>query len=57
MTIKEAKAALRPLGVVLTKTEWDEYRVNFRNGREATAYYTNDLEDAVGTGVAMTLTK
>lgn len=30
-----------------------EYRVNFRAGREATAYYTNDLEDALATGIAM----
>jgi hypothetical protein len=30
-----------------------EYRVNFRNGREATAYYTTDLTDAVDTDIAM----
>jgi hypothetical protein len=32
-----------------------EYRVNFRNGREATAYYTTDLTDAVGTAIQMTV--
>jgi hypothetical protein len=30
-----------------------EYRVNKRNGREATAYYTNDLHDALTTGILM----
>jgi predicted hotdog family 3-hydroxylacyl-ACP dehydratase len=30
-----------------------EYRVNIRAGREATAYYTNDLQDALATGIAM----
>ena len=29
------------------------YRVNFRDGNETTAYYTDDLEDAVNTAVAM----
>lgn len=30
-----------------------EYRVNFYNGTEATAYYTDDLDDALTTGLAM----
>jgi len=30
-----------------------EYRVNFRGESESTAYYTNDIQDAVNTGVAM----
>lgn len=41
-------------GIILRwKSETEEYRVNFRGGREATAYYTNDLEDARNTGLAM----
>jgi hypothetical protein len=32
-----------------------EYRVNFKGGSEATAYYTNDSMDALQTGVAMTI--
>jgi len=28
-----------------------EYRVNFRDGNETTAYYTDNLEDAVNTAV------
>lgn len=30
-----------------------EYRVNFRGGKEATAYYTNDRQDAVNTAIDM----
>jgi hypothetical protein len=33
------------------------YRVNFRDGNETTAYYTNDLEDAVKTAVEMVRTR
>lgn len=52
MTLAQAKAALRPLGIVLTKKD-GEYRVNLYKGREATAYYTSDLDDAVATGKSM----
>lgn len=52
MTLKEAKAILKPLGITLAKRA-SEYRVNFRGGIEPSAYYTMDLEDAVGTGRAM----
>jgi hypothetical protein len=31
----------------------DEYRINFVGGVEATAYYTNDLEDALATAHLM----
>ena len=34
-----------------------DYRVNFRDGNETTAYYTNDLEDAVKTAVEMARTR
>jgi len=30
-----------------------DYRVNFRDGNETTAYYTDDLEDAVNVGLEM----
>lgn len=52
MTQKHAAAQLRALGMTLRKEE-GEYRVNFRGGSEATAYYTNDLEDAVYTAADM----
>ena len=48
----EATAALREVGCTLRTVE-GEYRVNFLGGREATAYYTNDLTDAILTGRAM----
>lgn len=52
MTIAQAKAILNPLGIVLVKAD-DEFRVNVRGRSEASAYYTNDLADAVDTGKAM----
>ena len=30
-----------------------EFRVNYRGGKEATAYYTDDLKDALGTAILM----
>jgi hypothetical protein len=33
------------------------YRVNFRDGNETTAYYTDSLEDAVKTAVEMARTR
>lgn len=47
-----ARRGLKQLGLVLTRRD-GEYRVNFKGGREETAYYTNDLLDAFGTGRAM----
>ena len=45
---------LRHLGLTLTyKACYQEFRVNFINGGEATACYTDDLQDAIGTGIAM----
>jgi hypothetical protein len=52
MSRLEASTILRAAGMSLV-TEDGEYRVNFTGGREATAYYTNDLLDAVQTGIAM----
>ena len=53
-TIKAAQATLRAIGISLRRTGWGhELRVNFRGGREETACYTDDADDAVGTGQAM----
>lgn len=52
MTLATAKKFLSTLNIKITKSD-DEYRVNFKNGNEATAYYTDDLDDAVNTGIAM----
>lgn len=53
MTIREAQFEVRQLGMVLRKTEDGEFRVNFARGDERTAYYTDDLDDAVNTAYVM----
>ena len=53
MTLQEAKSIARHLGLTLRKVRSGDYRVNFRDGNENTAYYTDSLEDAVKTAVEM----
>jgi hypothetical protein len=53
MTLQEAKSIARHLGLTLRTVRSGDYRVNFRDGNETTAYYTDDLEDAVNTAVEM----
>ena len=53
MTLQEAKSIARHLGVTLRQVRSGDYRVNFRDGNEATAYYTDNLEDAVNSAVEM----
>ena len=53
VTLQEAKSIARHLGLTLRKVRSSEYRVNFRDGNETTAYYTNDLEDAVKAAIEM----
>jgi len=49
-----ARAQLKALGIQLQySNDYNEYRVNLKGGREATAYYTNDLDDARDTGLYM----
>jgi hypothetical protein len=52
-TLQEAKSIARHLDLTLRKVRSGDYRVNFRDGNETTAYYTTDLEDAVNTAVEM----
>lgn len=52
MTLAQAKADLAKIGITIRKRD-NEYRVNFKGGSEESAYYTTDLDDAVGTGHAM----
>ena len=52
MTLQEAKSIARHLGLTRTVRSGD-FRVNFRDGNETTAYYTDNLEDAVNTAVEM----
>ena len=53
MTLQEGKSIARHLGLTLRLLRSGNYRVNFRDGNETTAYYTDDLEDAVNTAVEM----
>ena len=53
MTLQEAKSIVRHLGLTLRKVRSGKYRVNLRDGEEAAAYYTDDLEDAVNAAVEM----
>ena len=53
MTLQEAKSIARHLGLTLRQVRSGAYRVNFRDGNEITAYYTDNLEDAVNTAVEM----
>jgi hypothetical protein len=53
MTLQKAKSIARHLGLTLRKVRSGDYRVNFRDGNETTAYYTGNLEDAVNAVVAM----
>ena len=53
MTLQQAKLIARHLGLTLRKVRSGDYRVNFRDGDETTAYYTNDLEGAVNAAVEM----
>jgi len=53
MTLQEAKSIARHLGFTLRKVRSGDYRVNLPGGDDTTAYYTDDLEDAVRTAVEM----
>jgi hypothetical protein len=53
MTLQQAKSIARHLGFTLRMVRSGDYRVNFRDGKETTAYYTDNLEDAVNTAVEM----
>jgi hypothetical protein len=53
ITLQKAKSIARHLGITLRKVRSGDYRVNFRDGNETTAYYTGDLEDAVNAAVEM----
>ena len=57
ITLEEAKSIARHLGLTLRKVRSGHYRVNFPNGNETTAYYTDNLEDAVKTAVGMARTR
>ena len=50
MTFAQLKQACSQLGMTITyRAQWNEYRVNFKDGSEATAYYTDEKSDAYET--------
>lgn len=55
LTMREARAAVRAVGLRLESTGWDDYRVFHIDDRnnEDRGYFTPDLEDAVDTAKAM----
>jgi hypothetical protein len=57
MMLQEAKSIARHLGLTLRKVRSGDYRVNFRDGNETRAYYTDNLENAVNTAVEMAHTR
>ena len=57
MTHQEAKSIARHLGLTLRKVRSGDYRVNFRDGKDSTAYYTDTLEDAVRMAIEMARTR
>jgi hypothetical protein len=53
MTLAQAKSIARHLGLTLRQLRSGGYRVNFRDGNEATAQYPQNLEDAVHAAIEM----
>lgn len=57
ITQAEAKAFVQSLGMTFRKTAWGEFRVAYAHpvvpSNEDSAYYTDDIEDAVDTAYAM----
>src|SRR5215831_4501298 len=47
----DAKSIARHLGLTLRKVRSGDYRVSCRDGDQTTAYYTQNLEDAVNAAV------
>lgn len=54
-TKKQFFEAIKGLGNITARYDSDlkEYRVNLRGGKEATAYYTDNRDDALDTARAM----
>jgi hypothetical protein len=52
MTSKEVEQAIRALGLAVARID-GKWRINYRGGKEGTAYYTTDDDDALGMARAM----
>ena len=53
MTLQEAKSIARHLGLTLRKVRSGDYRLDFPDADDSTAYYTDNLEDAITAAVEM----
>jgi hypothetical protein len=53
VTHQEAKLIARHLGLTLRKVRSGDYRVNFLDADDSSAYYTENLEDAINAAVEM----
>ncbi len=53
LRVFDVREQLRVHGITLRVTRDREFRVNLRYGREETAYYATDLQDALDTGLRM----
>lgn len=56
LTYKIAVKVVRSLNLTLARCN-GEFRINLKNGKENTAYYTSCLADAVGTARIMAKVK
>ncbi|AMS43963.1 hypothetical protein FHS67_001965 [Aminobacter aminovorans] len=52
MNYREAQERLRAMGILMSKRD-GRIRLNYSGGSEETAYYTQDLEDAIDAGGRM----
>jgi len=52
MNYREAQERLRAMGILMSKRD-GRIRLNYSGGGEETAYYTQDLEDAIEAGARM----
>lgn len=52
MTLKNLTEKCRAMGLTCRKRD-GEYRINYKGGSEETAYYTDDMGDALDTAVCM----
>lgn len=50
--VDDVRRALAAVGMTLRR-DYGEWRVNFKKGKEETAYYAIDLADALHTGLLM----
>jgi hypothetical protein len=53
LTIKSVQAEFKSLGLTLSKTVYGEFKVRLKDSPKGEGYFTDDLNDAYSTGLAM----